>query len=370
MSSTAEKSKYQFVMAEIRKGIADGVYQEEGKLPGENELARMHSVSLITVRRALSELVSAGEIVRIKGKGTFVKDHLQSQSTSSASSNGDFKVVTLVILDYENADDSMLKIIGGAQSALSKKGYSMVIECSNSNEDKETEILDRCIHTNMNGMLIFPIGSGKSTSKLREIKSKGIPFVLLDRSIDNFPSSLVTSNNVDGTYQMTNYLAGLGHESIAFACTAPGLSAEKERLEGYKTALMEKNLPYHPGLLIEHAYDEMDRLMDMAKKKMITAIVCVNDGLARVVIERLGQCGLAVPGDISVTGFDDSLLGQAFIPPITSVKQQFEKLGRVAAEQLVRAMEKGEGNAISWLPVKLAIRDSARAITKDEVKPV
>jgi GntR family transcriptional regulator of arabinose operon len=352
----AKISKYAIIRNALIEKIESGEYPPLYKIPSENDFAKIYGVSIITVRKALSDLTNNDKIFRVKGKGSFVSDISKSNNTSNKTG---MKIITLSVLMYENSDVSTMQIISGAQALSSKYGYSLVVECCHDNINEETQILEKCIQNHVDGVLLFSANPDFNIPSLKKLKTNGIPFVLIDRGVTQFPATLVTSYNIDGTYKATNYLIKNGHRKIAFVSLNLEIATEASRLNGYKMALDEANIQFEKSNCIDHISENFEELHKVIKTEHITAIVCVNDKSAVQVMNYLKTKDIEVPRDLSITGFDNTEFGKYASTSLTSIKQPFAQIGEVAAEKLIDLIEnKNDSYSQIFLPVELIIRDS------------
>jgi DNA-binding LacI/PurR family transcriptional regulator len=310
----------------------------------------------MTARRALSDLVHEGKVVRVRGKGSFVLEGPSSPGPKPRPATAGKGIVPLILLSYDHSDSSIISIIGGAQTYLSGMGYSMTIECGNSDVATEVEILDRCIRDRVVGVLLFSTDPEAAAEKLAEMAREGIPYVMLDRSTDDFPCTAVASYNFDCAYQITRHLIENGHRRIMYMASDRPTSVHAERLQGYSAAMRR-----HGGELIEELCltserPDFDLMAERIRAHGATAVVSINDRLALAVMEALAQRGLRVPEDISVTGFDDSETGRW--ANLTTVRQPFREIGRLSAVKLLELTGGKTGHSRTFLPVEIVVRGS------------
>ena len=194
-------------------------------------------------------------------------------------------------------------------------------------------------------------------------KNLGIPFVLIDSYVDDPDVCSVGLEDEKGGYIATKHLLEKGHRRIAFASPSiqPGGVIDL-RLKGYRRALAEFGVEYDPELLFtqEISVEEGKKLGHiLSKKKDITGIFASADILAAGIMSGLSECGVSVPGDKSIVGFDDHYLSQLMIPGLTTIHQDSEKKGSLATEMILaqlRGEPIAEKNVI--LPVTLIERGS------------
>lgn len=353
-------TKYDYVRNELERRIDSGEFSTDGRIPSENELSRAYSVSVITARKALSELVVAGRIVRIKGKGSFVAGAVAQQNTTPSGKG----IVSLLLLSYDEDDSQFASIVGGVHHFLAQNGYTMTIECSNRNLAMEGEIIARCIRDKISGMILFSTDPEGSIENLIRLEQAGIPFVMLDRMPLSLPVTTVSSYHFDGMYRIARHLTALGHRRIIFFSEEIDTNVHRERMHGFQTALERRGAPFLPALCLTGNYPQLHLLDALIAEHGATAVACINDHAALSVIDHLRARGYDIPGDISVTGFDDS--ERSRYSDLTTVRQQFREIGRLGAQRLLERIDGTSGHSCSQLAVELIVRGSTGAANTKE----
>lgn len=346
-------AKYTYIENDILGKIHQNMYKPGSKLPSESQMAKEYQTSVPTVRRALQELVYNGVVYKKKGSGTYVCDMTASHSESGLE-KVNFTSNIYFLAFGGSSDSSVMQMIRGAQSYLFKHNCNLSVLCK-TDIHAEVDLVDVCYDNHADGIIAFPESKEINHNSFELIQKYNIPTVMIERGPD-FLHSLVSTYNLDGGYQMTKYLLGLGHKKIAFVMEVQQLQAEQDRLRGYRLALREAGIPAEEELIFE--WKEKDRLLENAQNGNYTAIQAVSDKIAAKTIELLQRNGLIVPQDISVGGYDNWNEVKYVVPHITTIAQPFEKMGYVAAEKLFHMLEDKEGYSQSYLPVKLVIKDS------------
>ncbi len=352
-------SKYMQIKIDIESKIKSGHYVSGSKISSENEIASIYGVSIITSRKALELLVHDGLINRQKGRGSFVSPKTSVNDTAESHRN----IVTFILLSYEFSDSSTMQLIKGAYTVLSEKKKSMIVEYSKDQPEREADILDKCIKDNSAGILLFSSDPEQNVNKLKQLKDNNIPFVLVDRGISQFPVSIVSCYNLDGSYTMTNYLISKGHRKILFIGNNEQILTEQLRFQGYRMSLQQNEIEYNPDLFITNFSKSPLELLRIIEEVHPTVIMCVNDLIACKVTEILKENNITVPDDISVTGFDDADIAKYNHPKLTTIHQDFFKIGKKAAELLVSMMTNNSNhNTQIYLPIELIERESVASI--------
>ncbi len=354
-------SKYQIVKNAIMKSIISEELLVDSVVPSENDIAKTFNVSIVTARKALTDLVHDGFVYRIRGKGSFVKNTAQTNK-----SNSNMKIISFLVMSDKEADSSTMRLIRGAQTYLSTRGYSLVVECSNDSAEMERVLIDSCIKQNVAGIIIFPVDPEMNIDCYENLTNERVPFVLVDRAPENFLVNYVSSYNLDGAYRITQYLLSLNHKKIAFAAMNGKVESERLRYEGYSAALKRAGIKLENDLYINDAIDNIDKILSLVLQKEATAIICVNDISASMIINHLRKNNIKIPQDVSITGFDDAEIAKHLSPSLTTVRQPFLEIGSAAAKQLIDCIENpfiGLGRIL--LSTEIIIRDSVQTASID-----
>jgi DNA-binding LacI/PurR family transcriptional regulator len=151
-------------------------------------------------------------------------------------------------------------------------------------------------------------------------------------------------NDRQAAAEATGYLLGLGHRTVHYVSIPPSTDASPQRLVGWRSALEEAGVevpePLQAGWHPRSAYEAARPL---AADPAVTAVLCGNDDLALGVIRAMHEAGRAIPGSVSIVGFDDTPLSAYYTPALTTVRLDFTELGRASfallAEQIGVARE-------------------------------
>lgn len=178
----------------------------------------------------------------------------------------------------------------------------------------------------------FIVGLNYSNPVYEQLKYTEYPVVLFDNQIIHDKIASVGTDNIHSVVNAFDYLYELGHRKIAFVNGEKYSFASNERFAGYIIGLMNHDLNYHPELVHWGDFSKQagKTAVQHLKDKNFTAIICASDLLAVGVIEGFQELGLNIPNDISIIGFDDFEIAANLNPSITTIKQDFQKIGRSA----------------------------------------
>jgi LacI family transcriptional regulator len=276
------------------------------------------------------------------------------------------RIVGVVIPDITNP--VFPPIIRGIEDVLSERGYLAILVNSEPASPSHADVIDALQSRGVDGLIMASLESNDRT--LRELVASGLPVVTVNRRAvdDDIPS--VTNDEEEGIRLILEHLRGLGHRRVVNIAGPQSISTGKARLDAFTRhgrALgfeVGRDLVFYASALNE-AEGERCASLALEKASQFTAIVASNDRLAVGAISLLRQRGLACPGDISVTGFNDMPMVDRYEPPLTTIRVQQYEVGRLAAAMLLRRLEgakvqPGEDHVV--MPVELVVRAStARA---------
>lgn len=344
--------KYERMKRHILSMIESGELKSGDKLPTEEELAARFAFSLTTTRKALTDLAREGVICRIKKKGTFVSSAAIPEPSVPATP----RTVSFILPLSAQTDDTLMQHVRGAQGYFAQRGYSMLIEATNSRIELENQFIDQAIDNQLSGLIIFPVSPEQNRNMFLKLKQHNIPFVLIDRYPEHFPVNSVVCDNFDGTFQATEHLISLGHKNIQFVAAAASNQAEIVRHSGYVTAMQRHGLREDFPVL---SFQEGEAVCRAVQNKETTAFVCGNDYCAVELLRLLSEHGFSVPEDVSLVGFDGQQITEFLLPPLTTVFQPCFEISQLAAKRLVDMIEKKQHTLEQTIvPIQLLVRGS------------
>jgi DNA-binding LacI/PurR family transcriptional regulator len=333
--------------------------QPHDKLPSENELSRQFSVSRITVKKALADLVKAGRIYRIQGKGTFVADFPPKTFQTEPKR----KPAVAVLLPYMNNQHTAL-LLNGVERVLSEAGYSLLFANTENDQTKEEQKIRDMVEQGVCGLIVYPVDGESYNREILQLTLDSFPLVVMDRYLRGIDTNFVCTDNFKGAREGTAYLISLGHRHIGFISTrVDNTSSVEDRLAGYERALADHQIP------IDHRYRIVDFEHEGSKEERIksfllnnpemTAIFAVNAGLGLQVMKYAAELGIRVPEELSLIFFDDFELSEFYSVRPTYISQDEKSLGMEAARLLISMMEQpAKRKNKLFLPPKLIVRES------------
>ena len=258
---------------------------------------------------------------------------------------GKSNTIGLVVADISNS--FYAKMCRSIEDHCTENGYNLIICSSDENPEKESELIQMLIDRQVDGLIIST--TQKNNSDIKLLKKNDFPFVLIDRNVSSIDTNYVVVDNVNGAKEVVNHLIKLGNERIGHLTITPAhISTIKERVEGYKEALKENNLPISNKLIREVSFDNLkEEVCDQVKELLappnkVTALFVANNNIAVACLECLNELGMRIPQDVALVSFDDIEAFNLCYPPITAVAQPIEEMGRKAVDIILHEI-KNEG---------------------------
>ncbi len=356
--------KYLQLKKEIQSWIDGGKFSANEQLPSENELSVQFNMSRQTVRQALGEMVQDGELYRVHGKGTFV---------AAAERKTSGELPTIGLLTTYISDYIFPSIVRGAESLLRSKGYRLVLSSTDNDKMKERESLEMMMKYNLSGLIVEPTKSAEGNPNLNyylNLEKHGIPYLMINEKYSELDCPCLKMDDELGGFIAAEHLIRLGHRKLAGFFKIDDLQGVN-RLKGFLRAHREYQIPFIPEWIIRYTTEEKQRVPLQTAEELLnlkedrpTGFVCYNDELAVLLMDAIRKLNIAVPEQLSVTGFDDSFLATATELKLTTLAHPKMEMGAQAANLLIAMIEKRkqatENGSVIYKP-ELIVRESTAA---------
>ena len=245
-----------------------------------------------------------------------------------------------------------------------KEGYHLIVESlDGESPDLGAQVTGLVTKSNLHGVILTsPLCDVPAV--LEALKQTGTPFVRIapERVI---PGSYdVHIDDYKAAYDMTAYLIGLGHKRIGFIKGPADHGDARARFDGYCAALEHAGIRVHEELCVQGLFTYQSGLaageMLLAMAKRPTAIFACNDDMAAAVLATSQRFNLKIPEQISVAGFDNSIVAQVVWPRLTTCRQPIEEMAKAAVAILIRKAPE-EAVYDRRLDHELVVRESTAA---------
>lgn len=302
-----------------------------------NDVARLAGVSKKTVSRVINASPSVQQATRerieevIRQTG-YVPD---PQARGLA-----FRRSFLIGLIYDNPNPQyVVNMQLGLLDAMRGSGFELVVHpCDRGSQTLVEDIRSFIDRQKLFGVVLTPSVSEdeRVAEVMREI---GCEYVRVASVTVDAPRHMIETQDRLGGLAAGRHLAGLGHRRIGFISGVATFRSSHERRTGLEQGLAEHGLGLDPALVAEGAYT-FESGLDCARRLLPgpdrpTAIFAANDEMAAGALHAARELGLAVPGDVSIVGYDDFQIAARVWPPLTTIHTPTRRIGQMAAEKLM-----------------------------------
>ena len=247
-------------------------------------------------------------------------------------------------------------------------GYHTVVCAGNDTTEQALDRIQFLAGLKVAGLIVVPpmdMNIEKNNEKLgHALKETGIPFLLLNQAIDRVYCDFITADNKSGGYMATEYLIHNGYDKIGMIVGNREVYTCRKRIEGYKEALAFYNISikeeyiYYGQYRRQTGYEGMKYLHGLG----IKAVFAYDDEIALGVYQYARENNLIIGQDISIVGFNDMDVAAVLIPPLTTISQPGEQMGKKACEIIINRITGKDKEAVrnTYFAPVLVERQSVR----------
>ncbi|MBP1048083.1 LacI family DNA-binding transcriptional regulator [Enterococcus sp. BWM-S5] len=328
------------------------------------DIAKVAGVSHTTVSRALNDnplikLDTRKKIQQIAEELNYVPNF----NAKSLVNQKNYMIgLFFSSIDQGTSSSFLVDVITGIHSILDES-YSLSVEGID-----EIRALERVNFQRYDGIVIMS-QSDNDGAFIDYVKQQKIPFVVLNRPLEDKEIINVLADDAEGVTEAIDYAIQLGHKKIAYIGGKDDFRSSNERKQGLINSMEKNQVPINPDFFfrgdysIESGFAEMKHIL--ALSTLPTLVFCANDDMAIGAMRAAAEKGFQIPTDISLIGFDDSKLVAYLNPPLTTVHKPIKKISQTGTELLLKMID-GEKIEPQQYRVKtsLQIRESVSAISK------
>lgn len=327
-------------------------------------VAERAGVSLKTVSRVFSAPETVTEKTRARVLAAADALDFVPDQRAQAMRLGRSGVVGL-LTDVMATTPCSIDIVRGVEAALEERRMSLVIGNLKNPSSSSSSILRSFRAGRVDGVIY----AANYHREIEDFEPLHLPSVMVNCFTRDGAVPAVIPDEERGGHNVGVHLIGLSHRRIAYLTLAPGIEATRLRREGLVRAMREAGIVMPEPLAFagqrfagafdpDEAFAAAGRLLDRPDRP--TAVFCGNDELAMQVYNAASGLGLAIPGDLSVVGFDDHrLISAGLRPALTTVALPYVAMGRLAVDVLLD--RQGEPSEVLRVDAPLVIRQSTAA---------
>jgi LacI family transcriptional regulator len=325
------------------------------------EVAARASVSIATVSHVFNQTRPVSEEVRQRVLQAAADLHYYPNYLARSLITKKTGTIGMVVSNMSNP--FFAELMHGVEKTLSAHQYNLMICNTEDNPYKEEDYLRLLMAKRVDGIVAAVASEKWATLQMAEERS--FPLVFVDLRVEGVRGPLVCGANEEGAYQGVSHLIADGHRAIAILAGMAGMSTMRDRLEGYRRALVEHGIQPEERLVkpsrleIESARQQMHALMAEAPRP--TAVFLNNNLLALGALIALQEMRLSCPADVALVCFDDVPWMRISDPPLTVLRQPNYEMGAMAGQLLLQQL-RGEPvpRTTITLQPQLIVRQSCR----------
>lgn len=372
------KATYKEIFEALKKDILGGKYDVAHALPSVGALARKYGVARATVHHSLDELFHHGLILRKQGSGTFVSRQGASRKIGlilpGLAYSEFFEPIASALIRHARERDYTLLFSDVFSKDASKRSDEAIASAK-----------DLVAH-HAAGVLFQPLEGFAGCEKrnmlvLSILKENGMPVVLLDS--DYTPKlrrsgyDVVSLNNLEAGMQLARHLVEMGAKNIHFLRWPDFSPSVEEREFGMSVVISQtrgrgfaktgdRALVTDPG--------DVEAVRKYCRRHRPDAFICATDMAAAGLKQSLEQCGLRVPDDVLLAGFDDVRVARFMTPPLTTIRQPGDSIARIAFDRLIARLANpmmggAEINVYGSLIVRASTQRGPKACGRRKPRP-
>ncbi len=366
---------YEQIEEDIKRKIASQELKVRDRIGTQEELAIAYNVSMITVKRAIANLIKEGVLYSRVGLGTFVAEQRKRKLSSSRH-----RIIGLVLRDLKHPYFSM--IVHSVEERASQLGFTILLSSSSGDLEREEFQINHFRELGAEGLIIASLSlEYKASAPIQKIHEENFPYVMVSY-IHDPEYWYVGSDHEFGGFIATDHLIKTGYRSIGYVHVSPGNLLSEIRKNGYSRALIENGLPFTSEFIFHAGEGKADAMMDRFQlgykfgKKFVQlshrpdALVFYNDMLAIGFMQAAAEQGMKTPDDVAVVGYDDTPVAQYTAVPLTTIHQPADKIGYSAVETIEKRIGKNDVANRTIFKPSLVVRESSGANKKVATAPL
>lgn len=290
------------------------------------DVAREAGVSIATVSKVLNK---SGRISdKTREKVNRIMEELNYRPSLVASALTSRRTGTIGLMIPDIANPFFAEAARSIEDYAQEQGSDLIVCSTDRSDEKADRYISLLLRKRVDGLIIA--SHTGSTDMIRHLLADQVPLVLFSADIRIIESNSVTVDDYKGGYQATEYLLSLGHRRLGII--SDNLPGSKLRAEGFLDALKAAGVPFdnpaniiHTSATLENGRKAAAAMLSQAEDRP-TAIFACNDLLAIGVMKEARSAGLSIPLDLSVVGFDNTMLAEICHPTLTSIAQPLREM--------------------------------------------
>lgn len=316
----------------------------------------MAGVSTQTVSRVLNSRPNVEPDTRERVLSAMRILGYRANTAARALATGQFS--TLGVISFDLSAHGNARTIDTISQAAQEADYSLNVTCARTQtEGAVQQALSKLTHQAVDGIILI---EAQILDRPGLHFPSGVPLVVVDGDPDQrYPT--VDSNQAEGARAATTHLLGLGHRTVWHLAGPQDSFAARRRATSWHRTLKGAGRHVPPVVYGDWSAESGYRVgRQLAAEPDLTAVFAANDQMALGLMHALHDAGRSVPRDVSVVGYDDVAEAAHYLPPLTTVHQHFEEVGRRCVRLILEQIRTGhtDGGALFNYSPELVVRSS------------
>ena len=233
-------------------------------------------------------------------------------------------------------------VLQGIEDCAKGLGYNVLVSYYKTDEDTSAQL--NSLSSNSNGIILLGTAINRShLPQLEKMRALGLPMVMVDNYIEDFPVDCVVSDNARGVYNATKHLLKKGYDSLGYIRSKLTIDNFTLRQKGFNKACRRSEMSKEPvfidvGISSQMAFDDMVKWLE-AGNIPPRALIADNDVLAAACIRALKSKGYRIPEDVAVIGFDNMPVCAMIDPPLSAIDVNKKMIGWLAMTFLYKRIQ-------------------------------
>ncbi len=339
------------------------------KRPTQLDVARLAGVSRATVSYVVNGLTDGKAPISLETRQrveqAIAELGYEPDAGARALRSGSSQAIGLIMLHLRNPH--FWENVEGVEQEARAAGYRLLFSSMELSAQYGEDIFKDLSGRRIDALILMGGLTEQSAAAqviLARCIKRQLPIVEIgDRVATEQHVDSVLAHYRNAAVEAMDYLLALGHRRIGLVYGVARQEMGLDRLEPYRERLKDSGLPYDPALVVncgshmEDGYQAALQLLALPERP--TAILAINDLLAMGVLRAAGDCGLHIPGDLSVVGFDDIEMARYLTPRLTTASKDAVRMGREAARLAVARLQNPQApRRVVEIASRLLIRES------------
>ena len=304
------------------------------------EIAKRARVSTATVSRTINRVPTVNAQLAKRVWSVIEELGYYPNTQARALVSGRSRIFGLIVSEMTNP--FFPEIMQVFETIAVQHRYEILLTSTGNDPKRMESSVRRMIERRVEGVAVLTFGM--EDSLLEDLRFRKVPLVFVDVGPPVAHVSNIKINYQHGIRQAVQHLAALRHEHIAFITGPLNLKSAKARKDAFEESMREIGMRVEPEFVIEGDHTMEGGMKALAHLARLgsrpTAIMCSNDMTAIGVMREAYDCGIAIPQELSVVGFDDVRLAQFMTPPLTTVQMSQTELAKLAFKALLTEVER------------------------------